>query len=43
MCGGRGRGSRTRRSSNLAISFDFQSRRWTCQVPRANAVMGINA
>lgn len=43
MCGGRGRGSRTRRSSNLAISLDFQSSLWTCHVPRAKAVMGINA
>ena len=43
MCDGRGRGSRTSRSSNFAISFDFQSSRWTCQVPRAKAVMGIKA
>lgn len=43
MCGGKGKGSRTRRSSNLAMSLDFQSRRWTCHVPKAKAVRGIRA
>jgi hypothetical protein len=43
MCGGRGKGSRTRRSSNFAINLDFESSRCTCHVPRAKAVMGINA
>ncbi len=43
ICGGRGRGARTSRSSNLAINFDFQSKRWTCHVPRAKAVMGMSA
>jgi len=41
MRGGRGRGGRTRRSSNLAIRLVFQSRRCTCQVPRAKAVRGM--
>lgn len=43
MCGGRGREGRTRRSSYRATSSVFQERRWTCQVPRANAVMGMIA
>jgi hypothetical protein len=43
ICGGKGSGSRTSRSSNLAINLDFQSRRWTCHVPSAKAVIGIKA
>lgn len=41
--GGRSRGSRIKRSSKRAMSSAFQFRRWTCQQPRAKAVMGINA
>lgn len=43
MEGGRGRGSRMRRSSNLARSSVFQESRWTCHDPRAKAVMGMRA
>ena len=43
MEGGKGRGSRMSRSSNLAISSVFHPRRWICQVPRAKAVRGIIA
>lgn len=32
-----------RRSSNFAMSLVFQSRRWTCHVPRKNAVIGMRA
>lgn len=41
--GGKGRGGLTRRSSNFAISFVFQSSLWTCHDPSTKAVMGIKA
>lgn len=43
MTGGRGKGGRTNRSSYFAMSFVFQSNRWTCQQPNPNAVIGIRA
>lgn len=43
MRGGSSKGSRMRRSSKRAMRSAFQFRRWTCQQPRAKAVMGINA
>lgn len=41
--GGSGRGGLRRRSSNFVMRFDFQSRRWTCHVPRAKEMIGIRA
>lgn len=41
MSGGSGKGSRTIRSSHLASNSVFHCRRKTCQVPSANAVIGM--